>query len=241
MTTRVSGDGEVTRYGTVDEFAEVFYDVSANVLIFQAPASGTSNTQEDRISIAAGGALVFNEGALDRDLRVEGAGEVNLFVLDAGTDTAAIGGAVTAGVQLTIESDTDETTTEILRLVSTRATRGATDTLYIGFYSPDSAGNQEEVGRISFDFVDETDATEDSVVRLHAQNASTLTEVLELGFTSAGAFHLAFGGVAGLDIPSWTTTNLTTDRSINADGNVAEVGDGLCQLIEDLRSIGILA
>jgi len=141
---------------------------------------------------------------------------------------------------LVIERTSDEANTEIIRLQSTRATRTATDTLYIGAYSPDSAGNLEEVGRISFDFIDETDATEDSVVRLHAQNASTLTEVLELGFTAGGVFHLAFGGVAGLDLQTYTTTNVTTDRSIDANGTVAEIGDGLTTLIEDLKSMGIL-
>ena len=39
---------------------------------------------------------------------------------------------------------------------------------------------------------------------------------------------------------SWTTSNVTTDRSIDADGDVAEIGDGLCTLIEDLKSKGII-
>jgi len=39
---------------------------------------------------------------------------------------------------------------------------------------------------------------------------------------------------------AWTTTNVTTDRSIDANGTVAVVGDGLCTLIEDLKTAGIL-
>ena len=39
---------------------------------------------------------------------------------------------------------------------------------------------------------------------------------------------------------AWTTSNVSTDRSINADGNVAEIGDGLCTLIEDLKSKGLI-
>ena len=38
----------------------------------------------------------------------------------------------------------------------------------------------------------------------------------------------------------WTTSNVSTDRSINADGNVAEIGDGLATLIEDLKTLGVL-
>ena len=40
---------------------------------------------------------------------------------------------------------------------------------------------------------------------------------------------------------AWTTSNVTTDRSIDADSNDALViGDGLCTLIEDLKSKGII-
>ena len=39
---------------------------------------------------------------------------------------------------------------------------------------------------------------------------------------------------------AWTTTNVTTDRSIDANGATAVLGDGLTTLIEDLKSKGIL-
>ena len=40
---------------------------------------------------------------------------------------------------------------------------------------------------------------------------------------------------------AWTTSNVTTDRSIDADSNDALVnGDGLCTLIEDLKTKGII-
>ena len=38
----------------------------------------------------------------------------------------------------------------------------------------------------------------------------------------------------------WSVTNLTEDRTINADGAVAEIGDGLCQLITDLIAKGVI-
>lgn len=38
----------------------------------------------------------------------------------------------------------------------------------------------------------------------------------------------------------WTTSNVTTDRSIDANGAIAEIGDGLTSLIEDLKTAGIL-
>jgi len=39
----------------------------------------------------------------------------------------------------------------------------------------------------------------------------------------------------------WAVTNKTPDRTINADGAVAEIGDGLATLIDDLIAKGILS
>jgi len=39
----------------------------------------------------------------------------------------------------------------------------------------------------------------------------------------------------------WSVTNNTPDRSINADGLIAEIGDGLTTLINDLIAKGILS
>ena len=40
---------------------------------------------------------------------------------------------------------------------------------------------------------------------------------------------------------AWTTSNVSTDRSIDADGALAVIGDGLTTLIEDLKKLGVLA
>ena len=41
---------------------------------------------------------------------------------------------------------------------------------------------------------------------------------------------------------TWTTSNVTTDRSIDANVNdVLVIGDGLCTLIEDLKKLGVIA
>ena len=39
----------------------------------------------------------------------------------------------------------------------------------------------------------------------------------------------------------WAVTNNTTDRTINANGAVAEIGDGLTTLILDLIDKGIIS
>ncbi len=39
---------------------------------------------------------------------------------------------------------------------------------------------------------------------------------------------------------AWTTSNVSEDRSIDADAAVGVIGDGLCTLIEDLKKQGVL-
>jgi len=39
----------------------------------------------------------------------------------------------------------------------------------------------------------------------------------------------------------WSVTNVTTDRTIDANGLIAVIGDGLCTLIQDLIAKGILS
>jgi len=60
----------------------------------------------------------------------------------------------------------------------------------------------------------------------------TVTETIETKELTTGKTHPATG--------NWTTSNVTTDRSIDANGAVAVIGDGLCTLIEDLKDKGIL-
>ncbi len=39
----------------------------------------------------------------------------------------------------------------------------------------------------------------------------------------------------------WAVTNKSTDRTIDANGLVTEIGDGLCTLIDDLIAKGIIS
>ena len=39
----------------------------------------------------------------------------------------------------------------------------------------------------------------------------------------------------------WAVTNKTEDRTIDANGLVTEIGDGLCTLIDDLIAKGIIS
>ena len=52
---------------------------------------------------------------------------------------------------------------------------------------------------------------------------------------------LGLGTDATASQTGWAVTNSTTDRTINADGAVAEIGDGLTTLITDLIAKGIIS
>lgn len=42
-------------------------------------------------------------------------------------------------------------------------------------------------------------------------------------------------------VNTWTTANVSTDPTINADGLVAEIGDGLCTLLDELAAVGVIS
>ena len=48
------------------------------------------------------------------------------------------------------------------------------------------------------------------------------------------------GSLSPAGASEWTVTNVTEDRSIDADAAVAVIGDGLATLIDDLIAQGIL-
>ncbi len=52
-----------------------------------------------------------------------------------------------------------------------------------------------------------------------------------------------FGFAAKPSAPQtgWAVTNNTPDRTINADGAIAEIGDGLTTLINDLIAKGVIS
>jgi len=41
-------------------------------------------------------------------------------------------------------------------------------------------------------------------------------------------------------INTWTTANVTSDPTIDANGAVAEIGDGLTTLIDELAAVGVI-
>jgi hypothetical protein len=111
--TRIPQDGHWTRVGTFEEYSEIFYDVSGNALVVQAPDSG--GTLEDRLNVVAG-ETVFNEDGNDLDFRVEGDTEANLLMVDASVDAIGIGTATPSTDTLLNVYRNDTATTAAVRI-----------------------------------------------------------------------------------------------------------------------------
>ena len=73
----------------------------------------------------------------------------------------------------------------------------------------------------------------------HQKKRSRLNKMVDQVYKSLVVEELSCKATAPVT-GTWTTTNVVTDRSIDANGALTVIGDGLCTLIEDLKSKGII-
>ena len=100
VTVTAAATGEILRYDGAD-----WVDSALAAL-----DSSDSSVLGVLRAIDAAGNVVFNEEGLDIDYRMESTGQVNMFVMDAGTDSVNIKGATpTAGSPLRIAGKTEST------------------------------------------------------------------------------------------------------------------------------------
>lgn len=98
--TTASGDILVITNTGGNSLGWLWIDASASLMTLQG--LGVS-------AIEIGTGTVVNESGADRDFRIEGDTNTNMVVVDAGTDSAALGSAVVAGAPLSISNLTGRT------------------------------------------------------------------------------------------------------------------------------------
>jgi len=197
--------------------------------------------------------VVVNEAASDCDFRIEGATETSLFVTDAGLDVAGIGGPVTSGVQLTIEKDTDEVSSELLRLRSVRATRADNDEVFMGFYNPDDAATQRETSRITSILTDASTATPFGSLEFEVSQSGTLRRFLALTAPAAAGQMVFSVNPDNVNINFLFTTTCGGTITMNNDGDSLDAtGDvqlnwagpaaftGLTTMVDAQSTLGVL-
>lgn len=94
---RFLGDDVRLRFGGADDAALVYDSTNDELTLQTTDAAGDP---VDRLAIRAGTdtpVIVFNEGGLDADLRIEGDADANLVFVDAGSDAVVFGGAAPDG------------------------------------------------------------------------------------------------------------------------------------------------
>lgn len=144
---------------------------------------------------------------------------------------------------LTVTNDTDVASNQVLVLQGDRATPTNNDEVYMSFKLSDSAGNQDEFGRISVRANDVTSTSEDGVIRFSIVTAGTLgykaqmtptnffpetNDSMALGRTdlSFSDLFLAEGGVINWD---------------NGDATLTQVGNMVTLAGADLTVPSIIA
>jgi len=130
------------------------------------------------------------------DFHVRGGAEAFLINADTGLDTVGIGGAAIANVQLLVEHDTNQVSSELLRLQSTRSVRANNDEVFLSFYNPDSGGAQDETARITGSVENVTAASERGRLLFLVQQHGSLIEMCRMQAEGATSESVVFNEFA---------------------------------------------
>jgi len=157
------------------------------------------------------------------DFHVRGGAEGFLINADTGLDTVGIGGQAIANVQLLVEHDTNQVSSELLRLQSTRSVRADNDEIFLSFFQPNSIGVQVETHRFISRLTDVTSGTEDTILRIQGNRNGSLADLLQVGRLAVGTPRF---GILGSEASIQTITlNFATADATHASRTAAALTD----------------
>lgn len=165
-------------------------------------------------------------------------------------------------LECTDDSDTNGPGFQFYRNSATpEGSSGEYDTLGSTSYLGRNADNNADVNytRVRTRILDPTTGAEEGEHEIDIMANGTLRKMIEgkgqsddtvdvsIGHgagsttTIAGDLTVTGGNITVTGAPDWTVSNKSgTPRALNANGTLAEIGDNLAQLVDDLISIGIL-
>ena len=139
-----------------------------------------------------GGSFVFNETGADKDFRIEGDSEANLFFADASTDRIGIGtnspstllhlkSSGAGDPKIKIENTAADQHEGMLHFYKTGSSPADADAVgSVGFYADNSADEETLFGDMKAYTDDVTDGTEDGSIKFRTTTAGTLTDTMAL-------------------------------------------------------------
>ena len=213
--------------------------------------------------------VVFNEGGLSADFRIESNGNENMFFVDGSMNTIGIAGVAQTDATLTIYDTNDQDV--LLRLETDEDSNDKSPTLEffknsaadisdyimsIDVYGLDSGGAKSVYARIATYIEDETAATENAVINFQVAEAGSLRSNLIIGSTlvtiNASARnvdfrHLADDNIANIYSDAGTGT-VAIRGAANSDSTLTiydtgTAGDANLELIstqDDLNAAPIM-
>jgi hypothetical protein len=181
--------------------------------------SATGNVSFD------GGTFVFNESGADKDFRIEGDTEPNLFFTDASTDRVGIGTSSPSSILDVQKAGTAASTTDLLELTNSGNAASMTNTgtgiLFNQFYYDVTTPAVADAGRIAVKTEGNwtsTATTQDAYMTFEVAVDGTVTERARI--TSGGDLQIANGNLVistsgkGIDFsatPGTGTSELLAD------------------------------
>ena len=213
--------------------------------------------------------VVFNEGGLSADFRIESNGNENMFFVDGSMNTIGIAGVAQTDATLTIYDtndqdvllrlETDENSADkspALEFFKNSAADISDYIMSIDVYGLDDGGAKSEYARIATYIEDETAATENAVINFQVAEAGSLRSNLIIGSTlvtiNASARnvdfrHLADDNIANIYSDAGTGT-VAIRGAANSDSTLTiydtgTAGDANLELIstqDDLNAAPIM-
>ena len=184
-----------------------------------------------------GGSFVFNEAGADKDFRIEGDSEANLFFADASTDRIGIGtnspstllhlkSSGAGDPKIKIENTAADQHEGMLHFYKTGSSPADADAIgSVGFYADNSADEETLFGDMKAYTDDVTDGTEDGSIKFRTTIAGTLTDTMALvsgkvgiNITDPEDYTDASGAVLVVGNTSGTPTRSGVSIITNASG-----------------------